>query len=841
MQFVWVFLLAGLAFGASEADFFESKVRPVLAANCYGCHSSKVGSGNLKLDSRESALRTVKPGDPDNSLLVQVIRRTHAKIKMPPGAPLPPESVEAIASWVKSGAVWPESAAASSAPAADYWAFRPLAKPIGSIDKLWRSALDAKKITPAPPASKHALLRRITLDMTGLPPTPAEVDSFLSDTSPKAYEKVVDRLLASPHYGVRYARLWLDLARYSDGALAAGVDTPYPNAWRYRDWVVDAFNKDMPYPTFVKAQVAADLLPENQDLLAGLGFQALSSSAHDQTDTTAKVFLGLTVGCAQCHDHKYDPIPTRDYYSLYGIFRSSKSEEHALVNQEEVKRYKEQKAKIDAQKEIIAEYLLSQQNLVTDVLVRHTARYMMNVWKGIKEDPTLDAETLTRWHKYLGDPNKEHPYLKPWYDVVNKPGVTEAEVRKAAEDYQQFLFQLIDDQKEVQDKNYVAFGGKKGMKDERTRQYTNIVSLPVLKYYQWREIASAPYRTDGFSAPAGILYYSTKEVERFITGFHKAHLDQLRSELAALEKDLPPLYPFLHTLKDSEKPEDAKIQIRGEPRNLGDVAPRQFLSCLSNSKQPITKGSGRLELAEAIAAHPITARVIANRLWQWHFGNAIVRTPSNFGRNGEAPTHPALLDYLAALLVENKGSLKSLHREILLSQPYRLSAASNPQSLAADASNGLFWRFPPSPRLDFETLRDTILSVSGALDPKLGGPAEPMTDKHHRRSLYLTVSRTRLDPTMALFDFPDPNATAEKRTVTVGPLQGLYFLNSDFVKEQSKAMAERIPAGNVEKAYRMILARDPSPEELRLGREYGANWAEYLQVLMSSAEFLTRP
>jgi hypothetical protein len=667
------------------------------------------------------------------------------------------------------------------------------------------------------------------------------LDAFLHDSSPQAHAKVVDRLLASPHYGVRYARLWLDLARYSDGALAAGVDTPYPNAWRYRDWVVDAFNRDLPYPTFVQAQIAADLLPDNAPLLAGLGFQALAASPHDQTDTTARVFLALTVGCAQCHDHKYDPIPTRDYYSLYGIFKSSQIAEHPLAPPATVARYQQQKAKIDAQKELIKDYLDSQQKLVTDILLRHTARYLLAVWKGVHDDPSLDAETLARWHRYLADANKEHPYLKPWYDTVNKPGVTEAEVRSAAENYQQFLLSLIEQQKEIQDKNYVAFGGKRGIKDERTRQYTNIVSLPVLKFYQWREIASEPYRTDGFSAPAGVLYYSPKEVERFLSGVHQAHLQQLRAELAALESALPPLYPFLHALKDSDHPADEKIQIRGEPANLGDVAPRRFLTCLNPDAAPIRAGSGRRQLAAAIAAHPLTARVIANRLWQWHFGAGIVRTPSNFGRNGEPPTHPELLDYLAARLLESRGSLKALHREIVLSAPYRLSAASHPQALRADAANGLFWRFPPSPRLDFETLRDSLLAVSGTLDESLGGPPEPFTPQHRRRSLYLTVSRTRLDPTMALFDFPDPNATAESRAVTVGPLQGLYFLNSPFVRSQADALAARLAPGDVTAAYRLLFARHPSPEEQLLARQFSGSWSQYLHALLGSAEFLTRP
>ncbi|MBS1985080.1 MAG: DUF1549 domain-containing protein, partial [Bdellovibrionales bacterium] len=391
-----IFVFCALQAAASAEDL-ATKAHEIFAANCFGCHSAKVASGNLKLDTRDSVLRVVTPGDPDSSLLIQAVRRTHAKIKMPPGGALPQPAVETLAEWVRKGAAFPEAnAAKTSAPAADYWAFRPLPSPKGTIDEHWRAGLAASHAQPAPPASKQTILRRVTLDLTGLPPTPAELDAFLADDSPKALEKVVDRLLASPQYGVRYARLWLDLARYSDGALAAGTDTPFPNAWRYRDWVVEAMNRDLPYSTFVKAQVAADLLPDakEKNLLAGLGFQALSAGVNDQVDTTTKVFLGLTVGCAQCHDHKYDPIPTRDYYSLFGIFKSSKTEEYPLVGSDQVKQYKDQKAKVDAQKELIDEYLVTQQKLVTDILVRHTARYLMAVWKGVHDDPTLDKETL---------------------------------------------------------------------------------------------------------------------------------------------------------------------------------------------------------------------------------------------------------------------------------------------------------------------------------------------------------------------------------------------------------------------------------------------------------------
>lgn len=864
-----------------DAEFFETKIRPLFAANCYACHT-QTAMGGLRLDSREAAMAggksgaVIVPGNPAGSVLIQAVKRTHATLKMPPTAPLQAAEVALLEEWVKAGAVFPESKPVASSKGfavtgehRKFWSFQPLsaATPPKAANTSWvKNGVDAfvltklseNKLEPNPPADRTALLRRVTLDLTGLPPTPEEAEAFRNDKSPDAFAKVVDRLLASPHYGERWARHWLDLARYSDGLLAAGTDTPLPNAFRYRDWVVDAFNRDMPYNTFVKAQIAADLLPsaQREALMPGLGFQAIVTSANDQVDTTTKVFLGMTVGCAQCHDHKYDPIPTRDYYSLLGVFRSSAGDQYPLVSAAEAKAFEAQKKKVDTQKELINDFIVEQQKLLADTLARHTANYIISAWKKMQGQTAelngLDEETLNRWVEYLKSRDKEHPYMKDLYAVLDaKP--SEDQVREAARKYQAFVLELFDESKEVDDKNYVAFGGKKGMKDERTRQYTNIVSLPVLKFYQWRELASGPYNIDGFRAPAGIYYYSAKEMDRWIGGFAKTHLETLRAELKALEAQSPPQYPFLHTLKEGPKPADVKIAIRGDSKTLGEVAPRRFLSVLCDDEaKRFTKGSGRLELAEEIASHPLTARVMVNRLWQHHFGAGIVRTPSNFGQMGERPTHPELLDYLARKLVESNYSLKAVHREILLSSTYALSAANQTTAAQVDPSNRLLWRANARPRLDMESLRDSVLAVSGNLDKTRGGAPKPLGDENKRRSLYLTVSRTRLDTTMSLFDFPDPNATTEERPTTIGPLQGLFFLNSQFIAGQAKALAARVEkeggfdaGARIRRAYALLFAREPDADELRLGIEYTAkgnsNWPRYLQVLLGSGEFTSVP
>jgi hypothetical protein len=871
LRFHLTFLVcASAAIASDDAEFFESKIRPLLAVNCHACHTGGA-LGGLRLDSREGLLKggksgkAVVEGKPDESLLMQAVRRTHIRLKMPPVGPLAKEEIDALEEWIRRGVPWPEKEEKAVATSANitpeqrsFWSFQPVKKvvppavknaewPRNEIDRFILAKLEAANLKPAPAADKRTWVRRVTLDLTGLPPAPDDVQAFVQDNTPAAKEKVVDRLLASPHYGERWGRHWLDLARYSDGELAASVDTPFPNGWRYRDWVVQAFNKDLPYSTFVKAQVAADLLPETKEHIAGLGFQALGAGANDQVDVTTKVFLGLTVGCAQCHDHKYDPIPTKDYYSLLGIFRSSESNQYPLVPEAEVERYKAQKKKVDALNEILTDYLAEQTKQLTDLLARDTARYLVAVWKGADEEPGLDKETIARWKKYLSDSRKEHPYLKPWYDLLAaKP--TEEQVKQEAEKYQQFLLQLLDEAKEVDDKNYVAFGGKKGLKDERTRQYTNIVALPVLKFYQWREIANGPYNIDGFKAPAGVLFYGSKDIDRFLGGIAKAYVEKLRAEIKDLEKDLPPLYPFVHALKDAEKPADVKVAIRGDSKTLGEVAPRRFLQILCNHEPVQYKdGSGRAQLAQAIASesNPLTARVIVNRVWQYHFGKGIVRTPSNFGRMGERPTHPELLDYLAADFISDGWSIKKLHRKILLSNTYGQATAANPD---ADPDNKLLSHYNLEHRLDMETLRDSVLAVSGQLDRTVGGAAKPIAKDNFRRSLYLTVSRTRLDPAMALFDFPDANNSVDQRTITAGPLQGLYWLNSEFVAAQAEALDKRIikevgedATKRIDRAYHLLYARAPDSTEMKLGVEYvttgGKNWVHYLHALLSAAEF----
>jgi mono/diheme cytochrome c family protein len=693
---------------ADAIEFFETRIRPILIKNCFACHTT-ARSGGLQLDAREAILKggnsgpAIIAGDPEHSLLIQAVSYTHQRLKMPPPGKLSESDIANLTAWVKAGAVWGGSTppVALAAKSGDYvitprqrafWAFQPVRQPVvpevrdsawpkNAIDRFILTKLEQNGLRPVAPADKRILLRRATFDLIGLPPTPHEMDAFLSDQSPDAFAKVVDRLLASPRYGERWGRYWLDLARYADGKLGASKDTPYANAFRYRDWVINAFNEDMPYDRFVKAQIAADLMPESdrEKLLPGLGFQALGDGPDDQVDVTTRTFLALTVGCARCHDHKYDPIPTRDYYSLLGIFSSSQNSEVALTTAADVEAYKKQQKKIDNLQEQIDDFIQKQSNDLSRILVRKTARYMEAAWKVLNrgvtcaasaEQDKLSPEILERWVRYLKDVNKDHQYLKPWFELQARGGAaSEGDVRTEAELFQVLAISLFEQKKAIDDRNYVKLGGAQGAKDERTRQYTNLESLPIEKYYLWRDLASEPYMRNGLVFPGGIYYYGLtstlkrdfevrggempepKDIDGFLSGEWKEYLASTRAELAQLKRALPPQYPFLHAISDKSKPANARVAIRGNPEDLGEEAPRHFLQILCNGKPSLfTGGSGRLQLAGAIADpnNPLTARVMVNRVWHWHFGRGIVAGPGNFGLLGERPTNPELLDYLAS-------------------------------------------------------------------------------------------------------------------------------------------------------------------------------------------------
>jgi len=893
-------LLALAILGASaqaadpgDAEFFETKIRPLLSENCYACHTSSK-MGGLQLVSKETAVRggasgpAIRPGNAKTSLLYQVVSHTHDRLKMPPTGKLADQQIEDIKLWIEAGAVWPKTDDVNllvaevegsnyqiSPQQRAFWSYQPARAPEvpavkreqwvqQPVDRFVLARLEAAGIGPVQQASKRDLLRRATFDLIGLPPTPAEVADFLDDDSADAFARVVDRLLASPHYGERWGRYWLDLARYADGNLGASEDAPYKNAFRYRDWVIQSFNDDLPYDQFVRAQLAADLFPEGQreKHLAALGFLSLYTAGDDRVDVTTKTFLGLTVGCAQCHDHKYDPIPTKDFYSLQGVFSSSELQEYPLVPEEQVAHWKEEKAAVDAKKAELTKYINDQSASLRKILFTQTAQYMMAARRVIQQNvevsdaaaaAELDAAILGRWVIYLRDTRIEHAFLDGWRAVIESNG-SDADALAAAKAFQQTAIDVDREKTELEDRNYVRLGGAKGAADENTRQYTNLEFLDLKKWYLWRDLAYNPYAPDGFKFDGGVFYFGDKkgfEIDRFLSGPWKAHLDNLRVELKQLQKKLPEQYPFLHALKDKDDPEDLRVAIRGDTDNRGELAPRSFLHILSEGEPtPFTEGSGRLELANVIASpdNPLTARVMVNRIWMGHFGVGLVRTPSNFGQMGERPTDPLLLDYLATRFVESGWSIKDLHRQIMLSATYQLSVAHDEKNASVDPDNTLYWRANLVQRLDAEALRDSILALAGQLDDSVGGPAEDFGTNFHRRTIYGNVSRTKADRTMALFDFPDPNSTSAVRAQTLGPMQRLYFMNNDFVLQQAEALAKRIQSeveggeeDRIRRAYDLVFSRPPNQEELALGMEYlqGGEqaWARYAQALLGSSEF----
>jgi hypothetical protein len=845
---------------ANPGEFFELSVRPVLAKNCYTCHTESQ-MGGLRLDSRERVVKggnsgpAILPGDAEHSLLIQAVSQTHARLKMPPGGKLKDDEIANLKAWVNAGAVWPDTGPVIAVKSEykitpeqrAFWSFQPVrdapppevrnaAWAKGSIDRFILAGLDARGLTPVPAADKRTLIRRATFDLIGLPPTPAEVDAFLKDTAPDAFAKVVDRLLASPHYGERWGRYWLDVARYSDDKLDSERDNPYPNAFRYRDWVIQAFNDDMPYDMFVKAQIAGDLLPGGDRVKneAGLGFYALSPEFQDdRVDATTRGFLGLTVACAQCHNHKYDPIPAQDYYSLLGIFNNTEPHQYPLAPEEIVAAYSARKANVEKQEKALKDFVARQGDELAGILSEKTARFLMAARK-LAPAEGLDPRILSRWEKYLAKGDREHPYLKRWDELAAR-GAAPDEFEKAAQEFQDALLAINTEKKVVDDKNHITLGLNPSRED---LSGASLISLERDKYILWRDV---------FEEPKGVLYFDEKQIGPYLQGEWKDHLDHMQAELKTLKAVLPPEYPFLHGIEEAKTLKTQRVYLRGNHDSLGEEAPPRFPAILSDAARPTFKhGSGRLELAEAIVdpRNPLTARVMVNRIWQHHFGQGLVRTPSNFGQLGDRPSHPELLDYLARRFVESKWSVKAVHREIMLSAAYQLGTEYSAKAAAADPENRLLWRANRR-RLDIEAIRDTLLFVAGDLDLSSGGPPQRLNADNKRRTVYGLVSRRKLDGMLALFDFPNPNNTSEQRMATNVPLQRLFFMNGDLVAQESASLAQRLSGetgdrARIREAYRLVFEREPSAEEMKLGLEFlrdsNEAWPRYAQVLLSSNE-----
>ena len=858
--------------------------------------------------------------EPGQSRLIRAVRYLDA-IKMPPTGKLAPDEIHSLEEWVATGAPWPKAELANQAEPgtskSDYWAFRPLdnspppsveneSRAANPIDHFILARLEGKRLDPAPHAEKLTLLRRAKYDLHGLPPTEAQIEQFLADSEPGAFARLVDRLLASPRYGERWGRHWLDVARY---ATSTGVDEDhrYPYAWRYRDYVIDAFNQDLPYDQFVREQIAGDLLPVgdpgqvNQRGIIATGFLALGPKAiaqqdrvqmvydvvDEQIDTVSKVFLGLTIACARCHDHKFDPILNTDYYSLASIFASSQTyadlslEEgnvvqfhmEPLVPADVYQRYRNHQNKIETVDKLIdatlelesIEYMERSRlpQLVDYMLAARSVYVDGRPVEAAAQEGNLKIETLKKWAEYLDPGDQLRLYLKEWHDA------DAASARNVAERYQQ------------------RFAASSTEWREKVAKW----KAEVQKAYGEGAPASKRPVTDGFKNrfheetainEGGAFYIDEGPREEILSAELRRLIERLRAEKAKLEKAAPPRPPMASAVVEG-KIIDQPVFLRGNHHNHGKVVPKEFPHVLAGANQEaVTQGSGRRELAEWLVTGnaALTSRVMVNRIWHWHFGQGLVRTPNNFGKVGERPTHPPLLDYLARQFVDSGWSIKQMHRLIMLSSTYRMSSRVSNDARRLDPDNRLWSRFDRR-RLSIEELRDSILALAGSLDLTMGGTLQPelgdstkgsstedppylAPEASMRRTVYLPLYRNRLPKLLSLFDFVDSTSSTGQRSQTNIAPQGLFVMNSKFFDGRARGFAERLldrPSGadaaRVDRAYLMALARKPTSDELQFSLDYVRNypssslqkisgettdhqltaWQGLCRILMASNEF----
>jgi hypothetical protein len=895
----WLTLTVTAAAAAQDAgiDFFEAKVRPVLVAHCYPCHSHQATKhrGGLYLDSREALLRggdtgpAVVPGKPAASLLLKAVRHAAGDLKMPPApaAKLPAAVIADLEQWIAMGAPDPRAAEKTAtgidfAAASRHWAYQPLRPPVlpavkdgawyvTAIDRFVLAKLEARGLTPSGRADWRTLIRRAYYDLIGLPPTADEVEAFVGDPSGVAYEKLIDQLLASPHYGERWGRHWLDVARYADtkdGVLMFGDDRVRPYGYTYRDYVIKALNADTPFDRFIAEQLAADQLDFHGESwrLAAMGFLTLGrmfdNNLHDviddRIDVVTRGLLGLTVACARCHDHKYDPIPQTDYYSLYGVFASSEAPlELPLIESSDrqpgLAEFEKKAApkRLELQKMLDAQFALlstEARRRVGDYLVRvattdpdplETAIYFLSL------APTdLRPQITARWRRFLASPGRaDDPVFGPWQEFMKVPKGDYAAVvarwsKRPSGTARGQLNPLVRDAL-LRARPASRADVAKLYGDMLQRAYEEAKKTPTPECQQLATAVGGTESPCWFPRSQTYYYMSRSEKDQYgslLTQYDK---------LAVQSPHAPPRAMVLHDAAEILEP---RVFVRGNAAVPGERVPRRFLRVLAGEARPrFAHGSGRLDLARAIAATPLAARVMVNRVWMHHFGEPLVATPSDFGSRSTPPVHPELLDHLAWSLIHEGGSLKQLHRQIMLSSTYQQASSDRPACRDADPDNRLWWRYPHR-RLDFEAMRDTLLAVAGRLDTRMyGRPVDVANDPHNRRrTVYGLVDRQSLPGLYRAFDFANPDQSAERRPMTTVPQQALFGLNAPFVIEQARALAARpevqgSPVERLAALYRLVLARPPRSEEVEAGLRFvsastaGSQldaWQQYAQVLL---------
>jgi Protein of unknown function (DUF1553)/Protein of unknown function (DUF1549)/Planctomycete cytochrome C len=900
----------GPAFPRESIEFFESRVRPILVDRCFKCHGEKKQSNGLRLDSREAALKggdtgpALVAGKPDESLLIQAVAQTHAELKMPPSGKLPDAAVATLRQWVALGAPWPTVTAASrisgvnaSQGTATHWAFAPIKRVVppavkdpalvqAPLDAFVMARLEAAGLEPSRRASRRTLIRRATIDLWGIPPTAAEVEAFEAEQSPDAFARLVDRLLASPRYGERWGRHWLDVARYADTkGYVFTQDRRYPYAYTYRDYVVEAFNADLGYDQFVVQQLAADHVTSGKDRgpLAAMGFLTVgrrflldqNEIIDDRIDVVTRGFLGLTVTCARCHDHKFDPIPSEDYYSLYGVFASSMepAELPMLADPTANPRFAEYQQKLAVVTKARDDYLAARRDEFAGDMKARLSQYIMAA-QSLGFDPRsrkLDEQAragglnarrlrgvMSIWRRHVSAVNAKDPVFGPWRSFEALPA--DQFKAKAAELHRAFstakgaaapVHPLVAKAVLASPPSSMAdvverYSSLLAQLETRWKDHTAKSKPPasaVLPEADWESLRKAIFEA------GGALAVNDEGMRFILDQSQRARFEKLNGAIQQLNASDPASPARAMVMNDLAQPVNPHVFLRGNPGRPGPEVPRRFLKVLSGSDRPaFRKGSGRLELAQAVASpgNPLTARVLVNRAWLWHFGKGLVGTPSDFGLRSDPPSHPELLDYLAAEFIASGWSIKGLQRRIMLTSTYQQQSEPRPDGLARDPENRLLWRFNRQ-RLDFESMRDSVLAVAGSLGPDFGGPSSPLESPAFslRRTLYGLIDRQNLDGVYRTFDFAVPDATSPRRFVTTVPQQALFLMNSPFLHEQARRLSREIllerehqggsdPELAVRLLYRRVLGRLPDDNELALARAFVRGQANTWRPAQSS-------
>lgn len=936
ISFASIFLVAIAAVGEEEdtkgIEFFEKKVRPILSQHCYECHGAEKAESNLRLDRDGGWLAggdsgpAIVPGKPETSLLIVAIRHGGESVDMPPDGKLSAEAIKVLEDWVKRGAPAPSPNALPVRPKMDleklraYWSYQPLRhiqpdashreEMNGRIDAYILDRLKQEGVTPASPADRVTLIRRLSFDSIGLPPSPDEIDEYMSDTSPAATERLIDRLLASPHFGERWGRHWLDVVRYAESLTLRGFI--FPEAWRYRDYVIEQFNEDRPFDQFLREQLAGDLLAstsvaERQRQTIATTFWALGNTnleeqdkrqldmdvVDEQIDVMGKAMLGQTIGCARCHDHKFDPIPTRDYYALAGILRNTQLLEHANVSkwtevplpmsEEDETRF----ASVERQVKDLSSSIAALEKQIAErdptSKSKDRAKGMLAVagLEGIVVDDT-QAKKVGEW--VSSDSVK--PFVGSGYlhdSATGKGDKTITFVPSLPRDGRYEVRLAYTPGTNRSAKVPVTVFSAEGEKSI----VVDMMKIPPIEHV-FISLGEYRFESAGQSfvliANEGTEGHVVADAVQFIPREQFANaegkqtsspspptndeLSQLKRRLREQQKELKSHEALLASrarcmsIVERKEIMDSPIHLRGSVHTLGEVVPRGFLQAIEpvrESPLPVNQ-SGRLDLAEWITSprNPLTSRVYVNRVWYWMFGEGLVRTVDNFGTTGELPSHPELLDELALRFMEEDWSTKSIVREVAESATYQ-RRSSKSQSIQKDPENRLL-AHAHRRRLDAESLRDAMLVASGELDWEMGGSKIPKdlkadygyTSASLRRSVYLPVFRNALPEFFDVFDFPETSLVVGRRdTSTVAP-QALFLMNSPFVNERSKRAADSLlhevnesTEKRVETAFRVTLGRLPTQRErdfalLVVSSEESnqeQSWGELYRLLFLSLDF----